>query len=324
VLSAACELPSATRTFEEICAEEGVAPSTDLSRRLGVERVHVCVDEKGTELALRAARRAMELGGVLPAEIDVIVDYTVLPQEYLVPAWSMSNKLQHELQATKAFTVGFSGGGTTNLSVALHLAASLIRSDAKITTCLLLAADVALPHNRVLNPDTPMTVLGDGASAIVLRRGASGTRVVTTELWSDGRLHDVCYIPGGAMAHPDRLDLCTLRIDREKLAGSRRTEVLREMAERMLAREGLAISDVAYFLYPNFSAEDQAAFVETFGVPEGRIDRSTRVGHGHVQANDLVLNYLAATEAGAIRPGDAVLVASHGLGFSWGVTLLRH
>lgn len=324
IASAVCRIPEQSRTAKEVFAGEGVEWTADVERRIGVDSVPAADGQRGSELALAAAREALERAGVEPAEVDVLVDYTVLPQEYLVPAWSMSNKLQHELHTKKAFTVGFSGGGSTTFHVALDCAASLIRSDPRIDTALLLGADVTIPGNRVLNPDDPLTVLGDAASAVVVRRDEPRGVVLDTELRSDGNLHDVCYIPGGAMAHPEREDLFRLRIDADAYRGAPRMETLRRLADSVLARAGALVGDVAYFVYPNLSAEDQDEFAEAFGASDEKICRENLSGHGHLQANDLVLNYRSAVDGGPIREGDLVLLCSHGMGFLAGVSLLRY
>lgn len=321
IASAAVRLPAASRSVRDVLADEGL-PEPPPGFLDG--RVPVAESETGSELALAAAREAMEAAGVSPQDVDVIVDYTVLPQEYLVPAWSMSNRLQHELGAKKAFTVGFSGGGSTNLHVAMHFASSLIRSDDSVSTALLLAADLAIPDNRVLGGDEPLAVLGDSAGAMILRRDAGRGRIVDVAMRSDGRMHDVCCIPGGAMAHPDRRDLFRLRLDRSAFEAAPRMESLRALADSVLARAGLRLSDVAFHVCPNLSSTDQADYARTLEVPEGRLWTSSLAGHGHLQATDLVLNYLSASRAGAFGEDDWVLMSSHGLGFLSGVCLIRN
>jgi len=323
IASTAYRFPERTRTVESIFEEEGAGWTPELAEQLGIEAVPVAGEERGSELALAAAREALDRAELTPREIGVIVDYTVLPQEYLVPAWSMSNKLQAELGAKKAFTIGFSGGGSTSLHVALQFATSLIRSDERVQAALLLGADLSIPGNRVLNPDSPLTVLGDAASAMVLQRDAPGTTILDTELWSDGVAHDVCYIPGGAMAHPDRRDLFRLRLDRAAYDRAPRMETLRRLTDTLLSRAGVVRDQIGYFLYPNLSAEDQREFASAFDVPEDRICRTNLAQHGHLQANDLVLNYRTVVDAGGVTESPYVLVCSHGMGFLSGVSLLR-
>ena len=324
IISAACRFPSQKRTLQELALEEGAALTTATAGRLGIEEVHVVVNETGSTLALAAAQEAIQRAGLQASDLDVIVDYTILPQEYLVPAWNMSSRLQHELNASKAFTLGFSGGGATNFHVALNFATALLQSDENVKTALLLGAEAAIPANRILDPDNPLTVLGDGASAIILQKGARHNIILDTELWSDGEFHDVCYIPGGALAHPNRPELYRMQIDKEKYDKAPKMEVLQRLAHNVLERAGLPLETVTYFLYPNISASDQAEFMQAFGLNNEQICLTNRAKHGHVQATDFVLNYLSMlSEVEALHDGDYILMCSHGMGFLSGVTLVQ-
>jgi 3-oxoacyl-[acyl-carrier-protein] synthase-3 len=298
-------------------------PAPHVLARLGIASVPACNGEGGSAMALAASREALRRAGLDPAQLDVIVDYTILPQEYLVPAWNMSNKLQHELGARKAFTVGFSGGGASNFLVALSSAAALLQANESLKTALLVAADVAIPGNRVLHPADPVSVLGDAASALILQRGLSRNLVLDTELWSDGGNHDVCYIPGGALAHPDEPELYRMQLDKSRYDRAPKAESLRRLSSTLLDRAGVRFEDVTFFLYPNISSQDQAEFQQAFGATENHMCLSNRETHGHLQGTDFVLNYLSMLENGSVPEGAYVLAASHGMGFLAGVSLIR-
>jgi len=323
IVAATCCFPQQYCAVRDLFDEEGVSFNSEAVSGLGIQGVHVCRGETGSTLALAAAQHAIHRAGLAPSDVNVIIDYSILPQEYLAPAWNMSNKLQHALSTKKAFTLGFSGGGATNFHVALTFAAALIRSDDAVKTALLVAADTAIPGNRILPQDEPFTVLGDGASAVVVQRGPGGSVVLDTELWSNGALHDVCYIPGGAMACPDPPGLYRMEFSREKYVAACPMGVLRRLAGIVLDRAGLRLADVAYFLCPNISTADQTEFMYTFGVRKDQLCLTNLEGHGHIQATDLVLNYLFLLETGKLHDGDLILACSHGMGFLSGVSLLR-
>src|SRR5262245_60659602 len=122
ILSQALALPAQRRSLAELAGEEQCELTPGLAAELGVEQVAVCSVEKPSDLALAAAQAALAQAGVAAESIDVIVDYGNLPQELLVPAWNMSNKVQAGLGAKRSFTIGFSGHGATNFLVALEYA----------------------------------------------------------------------------------------------------------------------------------------------------------------------------------------------------------
>ena len=171
ILAAALQLPANNRSVDDLFREEGANFSPAVAARLGIQRVPVRNGESGSDMAVEASRQALKLAGVDPAQVDVIVEYSILPQEYLVPVWNMSNKVQGEIGATKSFVVGFSGGGASNFLVALSSAAALLQENENLKTALLVTAEMTIPGNRVLNPSNPVTVMGDSASAVVLQKG---------------------------------------------------------------------------------------------------------------------------------------------------------
>jgi 3-oxoacyl-[acyl-carrier-protein] synthase-3 len=323
IVSAACQLPEELRDVRELFVEEGLNPAADTIMRLGVDRVPLCDGHKGSELAVAASLEALAKAGVSGADVDVVVDYTILPQKWMVPVWNMSGEVQKEIGAEKAFTVGFSGGGSTNFLVALNFAAAMLETDEKMKYALLVAGDVTIPGNRVLNPASPVSVMGDGGSAVLLQRGAASRTVLGTEIVSDGANHDVYYIPGGCLANPEDPGLYRMLLDKPRYDAAPKIATMLQLARKLLDRAGVRLEEVKYVVYPNISLEDQSAFREAFGVRAEQICTENLATHGHLQGNDLVLNYLSLAGDGAASEGDYILICSHGMGFMAGVSLIR-
>jgi len=323
IAAAAVTLPVGKRNAESLFQEEAATFNSEIRARMDIDEVPICNGESASAMALAACKEALGRAELDVAQLDVIVDYTILPQEYLVPAWNMSNKLQHELGAKKAFTVGFSGGGATNFLVALNSAAAMLQANENLTSALLVAADVTIPGNRILNPSDPVSVLGDAAGAVVLKKGVERSLVIDTELHSEGTYHDVCYIPGGALAHPDDPALYRMELDKERFDKAPKSETLNDMLGTLLARAGVEREDVVFALYPNLSCEDQQQFVDGLGFSSGQINSENRKHHGHLHGTDFVVNYLSMIENGTVKKEQYFLAASHGMGFLAGVSLLK-
>src|SRR2546430_5140105 len=232
ILAVSCYLPQHKRSVENLFREEGANFSADVAARLGLEQVPIQkgdASETASNMAVAAGRQALQRAKIDPMQVDVVVEYSIMPQEYLVPVWNMSNKVQAETGASKSFVVGFSGGGSSNFMVALSSAAALLSENDSLKTALLVTGDTTIPGNRVLNPSDPVTVLGDGASAVVLQREASAGVVVDVELWSEPDNHDICYIPGGSLIHPDDISLYRLQLDKARYDSFPKQETLRQM-----------------------------------------------------------------------------------------------
>lgn len=323
IAAAAFKLPARKRQTPQLFEDESVPFSAEMATRLGIDEVPVCDGEPPSALALSACQEALRRAELEAGQLDVIVDYSVLPQEFLVPAWNMSNKLQHELGAAKAFTVGFSGGGASNFLVALSSAVSLLQANEKLTSALLVAADVAIPGNRLLNSGDPVTILGDSAGAMVLKKGVTGNLVLDTEIHSDASYHDVCYIPGGALAHPDEPELYRMHLDKQRFDAAPKMEKLRTLLDSLLERHHLRRSDVAFALYPNLSAEDRQQLADVLGLRSNPLDLHDLRSYGHLQGTDFIVNYRSMVSAGLVEKDQYFIAASHGMGFVSGVTLFQ-
>lgn len=326
ILAVACHLPAHKRTVEELFDEERANFSSEVATRLGIKKVPISNgdgSETASNMAVAAGRVAVQRAKVDPLTVDVVVEYSIMPQEYLVPVWNMSNKVQAEVGASKSFVVGFSGGGSSNFMVALSSTAAMLSENDAMKTALLVTGDTTIPGNRLLNRADPVTVLGDGASAVVLQRGAAGVVVIDTELWSEGNNHDICYIPGGSLIHPDDINLYQMQLDKARYDAFPKAATLRQMSHKLLERAGLKLSDVACVLCANISAQDEAAIQEVFEGKVSSVCGSNRESHGHLLGTDFPLNYLSLIENGSAKQGEYVLGVSHGMGATAAVTLLR-
>lgn len=207
--------------------------------------------------------------------------------------------------------------------MALSSAVALLQENENLKTALLVAGDTTIPGNRVLNPDDPVSILGDSGSALVLQRGVDRHVVIDTELLSDGDNQDVYYIPGGSLEHPNDIGLYRLQLDKRRYDAFRKTGTLRDTTKRLLDRAAIPMSKISTAIYTNVSSDEQAEFQQTF---EGKMAAtcSANLGtHGHLQGTDLVLNYLSLMESGGVQPGDYVLAASQGMGTMASATLIR-
>jgi len=321
ILNAAAWLPTATRDIANIFASEGITLTAEIREQLGVEQVHCFEGDSPTEMAVAAAREVLEEARLKPTELQAIIDFSTMPQRYVEPAWSMSNELQAELGAKSAFTLGYSGGGMSNLHVALKFAIGLIKGNEDVDTILLVGADRAIPGNRVISAPDPVSVIGDGASALIVTCRGPEDAIIGTHAQTNGANHDILNIPGGGIKHPTALDRYRLTIDTEKFAAVNAPALARQAGENLMRELNGSGGEIDHHIGANFSRSDVMAFQPDGGNASGiALDTLSRCGHMH--ANDLVFNYLALKQAG-VEAGARVLLASHGLGFTAGATLLE-
>jgi 3-oxoacyl-[acyl-carrier-protein] synthase-3 len=92
---------------------------------------------------------------------------------------------------------------------------------------------------------------------------------------------------------------------------------------KSLAATGLKLADIDHFIYSNISQRDRDGFRRMCSLAPESLPVTRMVELGHSFASDLTINYTQLQSEGRIKPGELLLFASAGVGFTWGVTLAR-
>jgi 3-oxoacyl-[acyl-carrier-protein] synthase-3 len=325
--AAAYALPPDSETVDDILRRERervesvLAPLPATSREkalagLGLERVRVCRSRRPYDLVREATASALDEAGVAGAEVDLIGDYSTLPGEEC-QCVSLAHKLAADLGAESAVNLSFKAGGCAGLHIALKTAIGWMETDPGIQSALLIAGDTPPVGNRSL---MPITVQGDAASAVVVRRGAgNGPAVLAVEVRTLGHLHDVIALD--TREGRTRIVVDSVRMENEVMP-IYYLNLLR-LVDKALAQVPLKLAGVDHVIYSNISRRDRDGFRRMLGLPEGSLPVTAMAELGHTFASDLVINYADLRRSGRIRRGDILLFASAGIGFAWGVTLAR-
>jgi 3-oxoacyl-[acyl-carrier-protein] synthase-3 len=190
-------------------------------------------------------------------------------------------------------------------------------TDESIQTVLLVTGDAAPQGNRSL---LPITMHGDAASAVILRReGTEGPLLLGIEAMTLGHLHKAITMVK-TNGHED-IVVDALCMEREVRPVYFLNMLL--MVNKALAAASLSLKDIDHFIYSNLSQRDREGFCKMVGLPRGGLPVTPMAEYGHTFASDLVINYVHMRREGLIRPGQLLLFASAGIGFTWGVTIAR-
>ena len=104
ILSAAYFLPPHTKSVADVFRDEEIpaeplAADVDFQRDIGIDTVHLAGDEAPSSLGLKAAREAVAKAAIDPAELDLVLNFTSIPEDYVAPTWSAAGLVQRELGA---------------------------------------------------------------------------------------------------------------------------------------------------------------------------------------------------------------------------------
>ena len=327
IAAAAYAIASGEEAVDDILARErarinSVLSALSLESRqkaiagLGLNRVRVCGDKLLYDLILEAASKAIAEAAIRPRDINLILDYSTWSAETL-QGLSFAHKLSADLGAENSMILSFKVGGCAGLHVAIKTALGWMSTDDNIQTVLLITGDAAPPGNRSL---LPITIHGDAASAVVLRReSGEGPLLLAVEAMTLGNLHNAITIARNN-GHFD-IVVDALCIEREVMPVYF-LNMLR-MVNQALDASSLSLKDIDHFIYSNISRRDREGFGKMLGLPRGSMPSTPMSEYGHTFASDLVINYVSMRSDGLIRPGQLLLFASAGIGFTWGVTIAR-
>jgi 3-oxoacyl-[acyl-carrier-protein] synthase-3 len=287
-------------------------------QRTGIRRRHIAADgELTSDLATRAAERALKAAGLAPSEIDLIVLATTTP-DYTFPATAAAVQRKLGITAGAAFDVQ---AVCTGFVYALTTADALIKAG-QASRALVIGAETL---SRILDwTDRATCVLfGDGAGAVVLAAEESTATakrrgLLAARLRSDGRYQDKLYVDGGVSA--------TGTIGHLRMEGR---EVFRyavgmitDVIEDVFAAEGVGADDIDWFVPHQANVRIIDGSARKLGIPLEKVVRTVH-DHGNTSAASIPLALDAAVGDGRIKQGDLVLLEAMGGGFTWGAALVR-
>ena len=283
--------------------------------RTGIrERRIAAPEEAASDLALPAAREALERAGARPEEIDLVVAATSTP-DMIFPTTSaiVANELGAENAAAYDLLAACTGFIYGLAQAHASLASGLSRK------ALVLGVDVM---SRITNwHDRGTCILfGDGAGAVVLEPVSDGG-FVGFELGSDAGHGDDLLVPAGGSRTPTTPQTVEQELHTMQMNGQEvfrfATRVMVSSAETLLAACGLGVDDVDLYVahQANKRIIDHAA--KSLGLPPEKvflnIDR-----YGNTSAASIPICLAEASEQGLLGSGTRVLMSGVGGCFTWG------
>ncbi|MBB4739291.1 3-oxoacyl-[acyl-carrier-protein] synthase-3 [Actinoplanes octamycinicus] len=276
--------------------------------------------EAASDLAGHAARAALEDAGVAAAEIDYIVVSTSTGDSPQPPT---SNLVQNLIGADRAacFDVNAVCAGWV---FALGVANGLVATHPGALV-LVIAADI---YSRILDfGDRRTAVLfGDGAGAAVVGAVPDGHGILDLDLASRGEANGLIYVRGGGSRRPASPETVAAGDHYFRMNGRGVRDFVADAVppalERLLARNQMKAGDVDHFVPHQANGIMLRELVTAAGFENART-HLTLERYGNVGSASLPVTLDDANRAGALRPGDLVLLAGFGGGMSMGACLLR-
>nr|WP_314546686.1 beta-ketoacyl-ACP synthase III [uncultured Massilia sp.] len=314
-------LPAKRVTNHDLAAElaaKGIETSDEwIVTRSGISARHyAAADENASDLAVHAARKALEAADLAPEQIDMVIVATASPDFYgsfPSTACIVQRKLGMR-NGSAAFDVGAVCSGFV---YAMSTADAFIKAG-NARNVLVIGTEV---FSRILDfSDRSTCVLfGDGAGAIVLS-ASQEQGVLATKLHADGSHGDILCGP----ANPSHAALSSqkfLYMDGPavfKLAVS----VLEKVANEALDAAGMPASEIDWLIPHQANLRIMSGTAKKLGLPLEKMV-VTVDEHGNTSAASIPLALDVAVRDGRIKPGQNVMMEGVGGGFTWGAVLVR-
>jgi 3-oxoacyl-[acyl-carrier-protein] synthase-3 len=308
-----CRVPERVVTNDEL--SQYVETSDEWIReRTGIRERRIASESEAlSDLALPAARTALEQAGVEGKDIDLVIVATVTPDMSFPSTGAL---IADALGCRDAAAYDLSSG-CTGFMYAIAQAYGMLAAGLA-QRALVVGGDVL---SRLLDwtDRSTLVLFGDGAGAVVLDAVPEGG-FLGFELGADGAGGQSLWLPGSGSRVFEDAERYVKMNGREVFKFA--TRVLVQSAEALLDRCGVALEDVDVYVPHQANVRIIDYATKKLGFPSERVvinvDR-----YGNTSSGSIPLALADAEADGRLRPGSLVLMTGMGAGLSWGSALLR-
>ena len=311
---------------------EGILTNADLAQmvetsddwittRTGIKQRRKAAPGEYTSLfAVRAARQAIERARLDPSEIDLLLCATVTPDQILPSTGCI---VQAELGAHNAAAMDVVAA-CSGFLYGVSLADSMIKTG-QVRHAVVVGAEILTQYVDYTDRQT-CVLFGDGAGAAVLGPTDGNRGILASKIRSDGRYEEQLYSPGGGTRKKPTAETLAAGDHFFKMKGNELFKVaVRSMAEisrEVLERAGVKSDEISLFIPHQANQRITEAVAGRLNVDMSKVYSNIAV-HGNTSSASIPIALDECVEAGRIKEGDLVLMASFGGGVTWGAVLMR-
>jgi 3-oxoacyl-[acyl-carrier-protein] synthase-3 len=292
-----------------------------ITTRTGIkQRRKAAPGEYTSQFAVIAARQAIERAGLQPEDIDLILCATVTPDQILPSTGCI---IQAELGANKAAAMDLVAA-CSGFLYGLTVADTMLRTG-QSKYALVIGAEILTQYVDYTDRQT-CVLFGDGAGAAVLGPVNGERGILAARIRSDGRYLEQLYSPGGGTRRRPTAETLAAGDHFFKMKGNELFKVavrsMTDISREVLEEAGLTPGDVKLFIPHQANQRITDAVANKLDVNTERVYSNIAM-HGNTSSASIPIGLDECVEAGKIRTGDLILLASFGGGVTWGAVALR-
>lgn len=313
-------LPESRLTNKEL---EKIVDTTDewIVERTGIKERRIARDDEATsDMAVKAAKKALENAKLEPKDIDLIIVATITPDMFFpATACIVQNKLG--VNHAPAFDISVACSG---FMYGLAIANEFIKSGA-YKHVLVIAAEKMSSVTDWKDRST-CVLMGDGAGAAVLGEVKEGG-ILSVYLGADGSKGDLLNMPAGGSRLPASVSTIEGRLHFLKMQGNElfrhAVKIMAEAALKAAEPLGLKGEDINLVIPHQANVRILNAVAKRMGIdPKEKVYLNIEK-YGNMSAASSAVALAEAVEEGRVKKGDTILLDAFGAGLTWGAIVIK-
>lgn len=301
-----------------------------ITSRTGIKSRRIATGgEETSKIAAAAGKDALEMAGLTPDEIDLIIVGTIT-SEMAMP--SCACFVQQELGAVNAFALDVNAA-CSGFVYGLDTADKYLRCKPDMKALIIGSENLSA---RINWKDRNTCILfGDGAGACVLATSDNDSGILASRLFSDGRLSELLMLDSAPSMNPD-LNFQT-KNNSETETGSEQGACIRMKGKdvfkfavramsaavgELLETLGMTVADIDLLIPHQANIRILKGLADRLNIPFEKIYINL-YKYGNTSAASVPIALDEANREGRLKKGDLLVLCAMGGGFTWGTTIIR-
>ncbi|HWR44019.1 beta-ketoacyl-ACP synthase III [Sporomusa sp.] len=289
--------------------------------RTGIRERHVVAEGEATsDLATRAAERALLDAGISAEEIDLIIVGTVTPDMQFP---SVACLVQNNIKAVNAAAFDLTAV-CSGFVYGLATGSSFIKAGT-YKKVLVIGAESLSKITDWSDRNTAI-LFGDGAGAAILGETDAGYGILGIDMGADGNGGDLLRVPAGGSRLPTTEETISQRLHYTQMDGNEvfkfAVKVMGETVNKALENAKLTAKDVTYLVPHQANMRIIQSAAKRLGLPMDRVVVNVDK-YGNTSAASIPIALDEGIKSGRIKNGDVIALVGFGGGLTWGATIIK-
>lgn len=292
-----------------------------IRERTGIhERRFAAENEATSDLATKAAEKALADAGVSAEEIDLIIVATVTPDMFFP---SVACLVQANLKATNAAAFDLTAV-CSGFAYGLVVGSQFIKTG-MYRKILVIGAETL---SRITDKEDRNTVVvfADGAGAAVLGETSPGFGIIGVDMGADGTGGDLLKVPAGGSRQPASAGTISERLHFIHMNGQEvfkfAVKVMGESARKALANANLSPDNITYLVPHQANIRIIQTAAKRLGLPMDKVVVNVDK-YGNTSAASIPIALEEAVREGKINNGDVLVLVGFGAGLTWAASVIK-